>query len=55
MHWKEAGAYTGEVFTAMLSEMGATCVLIGHSERRMHSGETDETVNLKIPAHFSIG
>jgi triosephosphate isomerase len=50
MHWKEEGAYTGEVSYAMLSEMGATCVLIGHSERRMHSCETDEIVNLKVLA-----
>ena len=47
MHWKDTGAYTGEVSPAMLVDIGVTHVIIGHSERREYFNETDETVNLK--------
>ena len=50
MHWKEAGAYTGEIAGAMLTEIGVNYVIIGHSERRQYFGETDETVNLRLKA-----
>ena len=36
------GAFTGEVSVAMLADVGATGVLLGHSERRQLFGETDE-------------
>ena len=55
MHWKESGAYTGEVSGAMLQSMGVKYVIIGHSERREYFAETDETVNLKAHAAFSYG
>lgn len=42
MHYEESGAYTGEISPAMLKDMGIECVIIGHSERRMYFGETDE-------------
>ena len=48
LHWKDEGAYTGEVSAAMLKEVGAEYVIIGHSERRQYFAETDETVNLKL-------
>ena len=48
MHWKEKGAYTGEVSGQMLKSIGVEYVIIGHSERRQYFAETDETVNLKI-------
>ncbi len=48
MHWKERGAYTGEVSAQMLSSIRTEYVIIGHSERRAYFNETDETVNLKI-------
>ena len=48
MHWKENGAYTGEVSGKMLECIGVKYVIIGHSERRQYFAETDETVNLKI-------
>jgi len=48
MHFADSGAYTGEVSAALLSELGVTYVIIGHSERRAMFSETDETVNLKI-------
>ncbi len=41
------GAYTGEISAAMLSKLGCSYVVVGHSERREHHGETDETVNAK--------
>ena len=41
------GAYTGEVSAAMLAKLGCSYVIVGHSERREHYGETDEIVALK--------
>src|SRR5262245_22079509 len=49
-HWEEAGPWTGEVSTRMLFEMGVRFVLLGHSERRAHFGETDERVQRKVAA-----
>jgi triosephosphate isomerase (TIM) len=48
MHWLNEGAYTGETSPTMLTAIGATHVLIGHSERRQYFNETDTTVNLKL-------
>jgi triosephosphate isomerase len=48
MHWLAEGAYTGETSPTMLTAIGATHVLIGHSERRQYFNETDTTVNLKL-------
>lgn len=50
IHWEDAGAYTGEIAGAMLTELGTTYVIIGHSERRQYFGETDETVNQRLLA-----
>lgn len=55
VHYKEAGAYTGELSAAMLKEAGAEYVIIGHSERRQYFGETDETVNLRVKAAVAGG
>ncbi len=55
LHWEDQGAYTGEVSGAMLKELGAAYVIIGHSERRAYFAETDETVNKKIKAAFKHG
>ncbi len=52
MHFKESGAYTGEVSGKMLKSIGVEYVIIGHSERRQYFAETDETVNLKIKSAF---
>ena len=54
-HWKEEGAFTGEVSCPMLKEAGCSFVIIGHSERRQLFGETNETVNLKIKAALKHG
>jgi len=47
MYWEEKGAFTGEISPVMLKDVGCRYVILGHSERRGHFGETDETVNLK--------
>src|SRR3954454_17061697 len=43
----DEGAYTGEISAGMLAKLGCTYVVVGHSERREHHGESDETVNAK--------
>jgi triosephosphate isomerase len=55
VHWAEAGAWTGEISSAMVEDVGATLVEIGHSERRTHFAESDETVALKVRAALSHG
>ena len=55
VHFKESGAYTGEISASMLTEMGVEYVIIGHSERRQYFGETDETVNLRVKAALDGG
>jgi triosephosphate isomerase len=49
-HFKENGAYTGEISIPMLQDLKVTHVVIGHSERREMFNETNETVNLKAKA-----
>ena len=55
MHYEESGAYTGEISPAMLKDMGIECVIIGHSERRMYFGETDEACARKVSAAHASG
>lgn len=55
VHFKESGAYTGELAANMLTEAGVKYVIIGHSERRQYFGETDETVNLRTKAALAAG
>lgn len=47
MHWDDQGAWTGEVSPLMLKDCDLDLVEIGHSERRSHFGETNETVGRK--------
>jgi triosephosphate isomerase len=70
LFWKESGAYTGQIAPAMLTDLGVTHVIIGHSERRGRFGvpeegftpevlalfgESDTTVNLKLHAALKHG
>ena len=55
VHYKESGAYTGELSASMLREAGVEYVIIGHSERRQYFNETDETVNLRVQATVNGG
>ena len=50
MHWQEHGAFTGEVSAPMLADLGCSHVIVGHSERRQHFGETDDWVSRKVQA-----
>ena len=54
-HFKESGAYTGEISANMLVASGVEYVVIGHSERRQYFGETDQTVNLRTRAALKAG
>jgi len=53
--WEKQGAYTGAISPAMLADVGCHYVIVGHSERRQHFGETDETVNKKLTAVLAAG
>ena len=55
MHWADEGAWTGEVSPVMLTDCKLDIVELGHSERRAHFGETDETVGLKTEAAIRHG
>lgn len=55
VHWKESGAFTGELSADMLKASGVEYVIIGHSERRQFFGETDATVNLRVKAAMAAG
>jgi triosephosphate isomerase len=50
MHWERSGAFTGEISAALLRDLFVRYVVLGHSERRMLFGETDEIVNRKVHA-----
>jgi len=50
MHWENKGAYTGEISSIMLNDLGVNYCIIGHSERRQYFAETDHTVNKKVKA-----
>jgi triosephosphate isomerase len=51
-HWEDKGAFTGEVSAPMLAALRVGYVIVGHSERRQHFGETDATVARKLRAVF---
>ncbi|TIN99203.1 MAG: triose-phosphate isomerase, partial [Mesorhizobium sp.] len=55
MHWADEGAWTGEISPLMLKDCDLDIVELGHSERREHFGETDETVGLKTEAAIRHG
>ncbi|WP_424814038.1 triose-phosphate isomerase [Roseococcus sp. YIM B11640] len=54
-HAKAKGAHTGDVSADMLRDVGATHVILGHSERRADHGETDAVVHAKAGAALAAG
>ncbi|MAO81586.1 triose-phosphate isomerase [uncultured Nocardioides sp.] len=48
----DSGAYTGEISTSMLTKLGCSYVVLGHSERREYHQESDELVSAK--AHKAV-
>jgi triosephosphate isomerase len=54
-HQANAGAFTGDVSAAMVKAAGATCVIVGHSERRRYHGETDIVIGQKAAAVVQAG
>jgi triosephosphate isomerase len=54
-HAEIAGAFTGDVSAEMLEDAGASAVIVGHSERRQHHGETDAVVAAKAKAVCRAG
>ena len=49
------GAFTGEISSSMLSKLGCSYVIVGHSERRQYHAETDEIVNKKAHKALAAG
>ncbi len=47
LHAKPSGAFTGSISAEMLADLGATYVIVGHSERRAYHHETDDGVHAK--------
>jgi triosephosphate isomerase (TIM) len=54
-HSKPSGAHTGDISAEMLADAGASHVIVGHSERREHHGETDALVKQKAAAAHRAG
>jgi triosephosphate isomerase len=51
--WDAANSFTGETSASTLSEIGCKYVILGHSERRLYLGETDEMIGRKIRTAFA--
>ena len=49
LHWEASGPFTGEISAAMLADLDVKYVIIGHSERRAHFGESDLIINKTPP------
>lgn len=55
MYYEESGAYTGEISPKMLKSVGCEYVILGHSERRMLFGETNELISKKVKSALNFG
>lgn len=55
MYTEASGAFTGEIAPPMLTDLGCTYVILGHSERRQYFGETNVLVREKVEAAFAHG
>ena len=53
IHWEESGAFTGEISSNMLKEMGVQMTILGHSERRTLFHETNNEIRLKFEKALS--
>ncbi len=54
-YFQPAGAFTGEISSEMIADLGCTYVIIGHSERRQVFGESDQMINQKLAAVIAAG
>ncbi len=54
-HADESGAHTGDISAEMLADIGATAIIVGHSERRQDHGESSALVNGKAQAAWRAG
>lgn len=54
-HFEKSGAFTGSISPEMLRNVGCNYVILGHSERRQHDGETNELVAKKARAAHMNG
>ena len=55
MHQSASGAFTGEISSDMLLDIGVHHVILGHSERRAYFGETDELLKEKVQSALQAG
>lgn len=55
VHWDTQGAFTGEISAPMLCELDVAYAIVGHSERRIYFGETDETVRKRVGGALTAG
>jgi triosephosphate isomerase len=54
-HVNDKGAHTGDISAAMLRDVGATWVIVGHSERRQDHHESDALIQAKTQAAIAAG
>jgi triosephosphate isomerase len=54
-HAEASGAFTGDISAEMLADLGASAVIVGHSERRAYHCETDAQVRAKAQAAWRAG
>jgi triosephosphate isomerase len=54
-HWEDVGPWTGEVAVSQVADAGCSLVMVGHSDRRHHFGESDEIVAAKVRAVLRHG
>jgi triosephosphate isomerase (TIM) len=55
LHWENSGAFTGEISASMVQDARCSFAIVGHSERRTHFGETDETIAKRMRAGLQGG